>query len=425
MRNEQDIGSRLVHARVQLLLAQPFFGSLCLRLKLQPGAVATMATDGRRIVYSPEFALKLSPQELEAVLAHEVMHCALGHHCRRGTREPGMWNRAADLAINPLLVANGFRLPAGALIDAAYGGMSAEEIYAELKRKEGAAASPNESSAGSDSGSKGGGNPGNPKAGQTNLSSAAARSAGSAGKAEKLDPSAEGGFGEVLDAVADEGQRASEAEKAEQQRGWSVAAEQAQRAAAACGRTAAGVERTLKQTRVSRQDWRAILRDFISAQAPQDYRWSPPNRRYVSAGLYLPSVHKTGLGEIVVAIDTSGSIRGRELEQFVAEIAAIAEEAQPERIHVVCADAAIQTTREFAAGEPIRIEMRGGGGTDFRPVFAWVEEQGTAPACLIYLTDLRCHSFPEAASYPVLWVTNSKRRAPMGETIKMERDEGV
>lgn len=426
MRNERDIGSRLVHARVQLLLAQPFFGSLCLRLKLEPGAVPTMATDGRRIVYSPEFALKLSPQELEAVLAHEVMHCALGHHCRRGKREPGMWNRAADLAINPLLVANGFRLPAGALIDAAYSGMSAEEIYAELKRKEGAAASPNESSAGSDSGSKGGCNTGNPAADQTKLSSAAADSSGRAGKAEKLEPAApEGGFGEVLDAVGDDGQRAAEGEKAEQQREWRVAAEQAQRAAAACGRTAAGVERPLRETRGSRQDWRAILRDFISAQAPQDYRWSPPNRRYVSAGLYLPSVNKTGLGEIVVAIDTSGSIRGRELEQFVAEIAAIAEEAQPERIHVVCADAAVQTTQEFAAGEPIRVEVRGGGGTDFRPVFTWVEKQGIAPACLIYLTDLRCHSFPEAASYPVLWVTNSRRRAPMGETIKMEPDEAV
>ena len=426
MTAEKSVEARLLHARVQLLLAQPFFGSLCLRLKLEPGAVPTMATDGRRIVYSPEFALKLSPQELQAVLAHEVMHCALGHHCRRGKREPGMWNRAADLAINPLLAANGFRLPAGALIDAAYNGMSAEEIYAELKRKEGGGASPNETPVGSDSGSKGADSTGNPETGRGKLSSAAAASSARAAKADKVDrAAAEAGFGEVLDAVADDGQRASQGDKAEQQREWSVAAEQAQRAAAACGRTAAGVERPLKQTRVSRQDWRAILRDFISAQAPQDYRWSPPNRRHVSAGLYLPSVNRTGLGEMVVAIDTSGSIRGRELEQFVAELAAIAEEAQPERIHVVCADAAVQTTQEFAAGEPIRVEVRGGGGTDFRPVFAWVEEQGIAPACLIYLTDLRCHCFPDAAGYPVLWVTNSKRRAPVGETIRMESDEGA
>jgi len=99
------------------------------------GAVPTMATDGRRIVYDPAFVNSLQPAELEAVLAHEVLHCALGHHCRRGQRDPRLWNEAADLAINPLLVANGFSLPAGALIDPAFDNLSAEEIYARLVQR--------------------------------------------------------------------------------------------------------------------------------------------------------------------------------------------------------------------------------------------------------------------------------------------------
>ena len=70
--------------------------------------------------------------ELEAVLAHEVLHCALGHHCRRGGRDPQLWNEAADLAINPILIGNGFTLPAGALLDPAFNNLSAEEIYARL-----------------------------------------------------------------------------------------------------------------------------------------------------------------------------------------------------------------------------------------------------------------------------------------------------
>jgi predicted metal-dependent peptidase len=98
---------------------QPFFGTLCLRLKLIPGDLPTMATDGTRIVYNPAFVDHLKPAELEGTLAHEVMHCALGHQCRRGTRDQGLWNEAADLAINPILTANGFTLPAGALIDPA------------------------------------------------------------------------------------------------------------------------------------------------------------------------------------------------------------------------------------------------------------------------------------------------------------------
>ena len=55
-----------------------------------------MATDGRRIVYNPAFVEKLSPAELEGVLAHEIMHCALAHHCRRGERDTQLWNQATD-----------------------------------------------------------------------------------------------------------------------------------------------------------------------------------------------------------------------------------------------------------------------------------------------------------------------------------------
>ncbi len=77
---------KLTRSRVQLLLMQPFFGTLCLRLKLLPGDLPTMATYGSRIVYNPAFVDELKPAELEGTLAHEVMHCALGHQCRRGTR---------------------------------------------------------------------------------------------------------------------------------------------------------------------------------------------------------------------------------------------------------------------------------------------------------------------------------------------------
>lgn len=416
MREETDIRSRLVHARIQLLLSQPFFGSLCLRLKMEEGEVPTMATDGRRIVYNPEFAKQLSAAELEAVLAHEVMHCALAHHCRRGQRDSRLWNRAADLAINPLLIGNGFRLPTGALIDGAFSGMSAEEIYAELKRKEDG----DRGGSGEGAASSILGNGKSDPAPQAPRGTACDSSAVGVAAAETNATTGKGSFGEVVDAVDENGQRASGTEKLEQQREWSVAAEQAQRSAAAWGRKPAGVERQLKQSRSTTLDWRAILRDFISAQAPQDYRWSPPNPRYVAAGLYLPSVQKTGLGEIVVGIDTSGSVRSAELERFVAEISAIAEEVQPERVHVVCADAAVQAAYEFAAGEPITIEAVGGGGTDFRPIFRWVEEKGIAPACLIYLTDLRCRWFPTGVEYPVLWVTNSKREAPLGETVRVQ-----
>lgn len=201
---------------------------------------------------------------------------------------------------------------------------------------------------------------------------------------------------------------AEASEEIARQHEWAIAAEQALRVAKSCGSEPTGVERSLTESRESQQDWRAILRDFVAATAPKDYRWTPPNRRHIASGLYLPSIERQGVGKIVIAVDTSGSIGRLELEQFAAEISAIAEEVQPDVIHVVYCDAAVQSVQQFGALEPVLLEPKGGGGTDFRPVFNWVTENGIAPACFIYLTDLYCDSFPDVPGYPVLWVTDSR-----------------
>ena len=98
-------------------------------------------------------------------------------------------------------------------------------------------------------------------------------------------------------AVAEDGQPASQAELTRQTHEWAINAEQALRSAKACGHEPGGIERPLEQARQSERDWRAILRDFISTRHPSDYRWAPPNRRFISSGLYLPSVERRGVGE--------------------------------------------------------------------------------------------------------------------------------
>jgi predicted metal-dependent peptidase len=89
---------------------------------------------------------------------------------------------------------------------------------------------------------------------------------------------------------------------------------------------------------------------------------------------------------------------------------------------VVYCDAAVQSFQEFGPSKPIELEPKGGGGTDFRPVFEWVNENQIAPVCLIYLTDLCCHSYPAIPEYPVLWVTDSRRTAPFGQTVRIGAD---
>ena len=121
---------RLKQGRTKLLLDFPFFGVLILRLKdVETPSIDTMATDGVSLFYNPEFVAKLTPPELLGCLAHEVMHPALQHHTRRGTRSPKRWNIACDFAINPLIRDANLALPAGALYDPAFRNLSAERIY--------------------------------------------------------------------------------------------------------------------------------------------------------------------------------------------------------------------------------------------------------------------------------------------------------
>jgi predicted metal-dependent peptidase len=426
---------KLLKARIQLLLNQPFFGALALRLKLVQADIPTLATNGKVILYNPAFVDSLTPVELQGALAHEVLHCALGHHCRRGTRDRRVWNQAADYAINPIIIKNGLALPEGVLNDLQYTDLSAEEIYSRLLNNDSGGGSSTQSPQPNPSGSSQQQSAFQPATGPGGSSNGAPQPSPWTGNSQShgIDKGTGGddnnptpdpwSIGEVLDATDDSGDPASEAETARQKHEWNIAAEQAVRSSNMCGHQPADVDRRLRESRESKQDWRAILRDFVAATIPSDYRWSPPNRRFVASGLYLPSVHREGVGQIVIGVDTSGSIGDEELKQFAGEITAISDQAKPEAIHVVYCDAAVNGTQEFGPSEPVVLEAKGGGGTDFRPVFQWVEANGISPVCLIYLTDLCCYDYPSPPpSYPVLWVTDSRRIAPFGETVKITVD---
>ena len=92
------------NSRSQLILTQPFFGTLCLRLKpVEDETMETGATDGVHLFYNPVWFEKLQPLERIGFLAHEVMHVVLMHVGRRQERQPQKWNVACDYAENYLL----------------------------------------------------------------------------------------------------------------------------------------------------------------------------------------------------------------------------------------------------------------------------------------------------------------------------------
>ncbi|MCX8018078.1 MAG: hypothetical protein N2690_09310 [Rhodocyclaceae bacterium] len=125
-----DAEGKLAAARTRLILDQPFLGALALRLPLKAASwCRTTATDARTLYYNPRWIEGLSVAQTEFALAHEALHCALGHFARRGHRVQRKWDLACDFAINPLLVDEGLTPPAEAVVPDVYRGMAAEEIY--------------------------------------------------------------------------------------------------------------------------------------------------------------------------------------------------------------------------------------------------------------------------------------------------------
>jgi predicted metal-dependent peptidase len=120
----------------------------------------------------------------------------------------------------------------------------------------------------------------------------------------------------------------------------------------------------------------------------------------------------------VIGVDTSGSISQDILSAFAKEINTIMGDAEPDLIHIVYCDAAVHRVDTYNRGDTIEIKPVGGGGTDFSPVFRWVEENGVNPMCLIYFTDLM-GSFPGKPDYPVIWAATMDGNIPWGEKIQL------
>lgn len=379
-KTEEAARKAITAARVKLVLGKDatsaFFATLALRLRAEADwSCQTAATDGRRLIYGPEFVVSLPADQLLGLVAHEVMHCALAHMARRGARDPRRYNIAADLSLNPILRDAGFTLPPGGLFPGAGqyrdlpSGLSAEEYYALLPRDD-------------DSGGQG------------------------------EDP---GGCGAVRDAGDDADQQTQAAD-------WQVAVAQAKAAAQQRGKLPASIARTVEQLLQPTVDWRDVLREFLSRAltARDDYSWSAPNRRYIAQGIYLPSLRSEALGEVVIAVDTSGSISADTLAAFAGELNGILE-CQPCRVSVVYCDAAVQRVQEWEPIDgPLTLDAVGGGGTSHRPVWEWLRTSGADPAAVVCLTDGET-DFGDEPGVPVLWALTpgSSARPPFGSVLRI------
>jgi predicted metal-dependent peptidase len=320
-----------------------------------------------------------------------------------GKREARRWNVACDYAINPTLLSAGFKLPGEPLFDQKFVGLSAEEIYAQLpveKSDEDASGGGESDPAGQSTGSK------SPQSGLNRPSDEEFERGAELIERTKQDP---GGCGSVIP-IKDK------KEAKEQEQKWAAAVSQA--ASMTAGTMSDGLSRLVKKSLAAPLPWYVLLRDLVEKTARNDYDWTRPSRRHIHRGFILPSLISEELPEVIIAVDTSGSIDEKALSRFAEEASAVLG-AYDTTVRVVYCDTKVRGEQIFTKADmPMELKPVGGGGTRFSPVFSWVEQQGHTPACLIYFTDLY-GTFPVAEPvYPVMWVTETKnRKAPWGETV--------
>ncbi len=439
-RAHRESAERVSRCVTALLREQPFFGSLALRLPVRADASReTLASDGCEIRYAPQWVAETDAHLIETAIARVVLACALKHHTRRGERDPDRWQRASQLVTHGLLRDAGFTLPPDA---EAWDGISVEQAYDRLPEPDpdGSDDQGNLSPGGGDAGA-GTDNDGSSvddHDGDTvdtadGADSGVDRNKSDQGQASGSDaPSScdPAGTGEVMDAPAgdadgeDSDDGPSARDIAAEEQAWDEAMHQAASLAKVEGRMPGAVEETVRGAHASTVDWRTLLRRYMTDAAKRDYSWSVPNRRFIDSGLYLPSIRSEGIDTIAVIIDTSGSLDPHTLAAFWSEVREVATEIEPERVILLQVDTAVRDAAEYAAGElPDEIVVRGRGGTDFRPGFAWLEEHDIRPGVCLYLTDMECSRYPEAEpAFDVLWVNHGAppgdwNREPWGERI--------
>lgn len=376
--------TKLTRARATLIINQPFFGTLALRLGMQMrpaawfiahGVPPTMAVDGRSMYYAEGFVNELPIDELRTVIAHEVGHCVFEHMSRRNGRDPRRWNVAGDYVINEMLANVGFPIPkCGIQPNPAFKGMTTDQVYNLL---------PNEEK------SKG---------------------PGSNDHCFDGDPD-EGG---------ENGENGKNSDVEAQANDWKIATIQAANAAKAQGKLPANLERFIDEMTNPKVDWRAQLWHLATERFNDDYSWVRPNRRLAGQGIFMPGLYSEALGVMCVVIDTSGSIDQSTLNAFASEILAIRAHARPRKLIAMYCDAKVNHVDEFLPEDSPEFKMYGGGGTDFRPPFAWLEERGIEPVSLVYLTDMYGSFPPEPPPYPVIWCATSSVVGPFGQTLRIE-----
>jgi predicted metal-dependent peptidase len=383
----------------------------------------TAYTDGFNKKYSRSFvqSIKSEPQ-LRGLILHENLHVALkqvAHGKAMFKENPKLANIAADFVVNDVIVhIDGktpmgeklVELPEGGLFDPMFHNWSMREVYDFLKKE---CDKPKRGSGSGDGGGGDGGSGDEAGDGEININ-------GKSYKAETLDEHDFTGEGSGKEMSADEiNDAVNKIDKALREGGILA------------GRLGVKVPRVINDMLTPKVDWREVLREFVSSAmaGKSEFTWRRLNKRQLANDYYLPSVEDETVGEIVVAIDTSGSIGSTELTEFASELASICDVVTPERVRVLWWDTKVHGEQVFEGNYTNiagLLKPEGGGGTRVSCVSEWLSNNPKVNAeCVIVFTDGYVENDPVwEVSKPTLWVVTANKSfcAPTGRKVTMERD---
>lgn len=405
----KPIMTKLAAARTRLIMERPFLGSLVMHLPLKEAGewCRTTATDAQAFYFNPDFVANLSLAQTQFILAHEALHCAMGHTHRRNHRVKKRWDVACDHAVNLMLIGEGLKPPLhGILANQDYMTLSAEEIYPMIledtpeesfdehlfddNQDQGSSSDPNEHS--DEQQGKGQGQQGQSEADEQD----------SSGSPTPNKP-----------------QELSQAEREALNEQWKNRLAAAAQAARQAGKLSQSMLRWVDGLLAPNLPWRALLARYFAINQRDDYSWRRPSRREGAA--ILPRLSSEGL-DVIAAIDTSGSISDDELREFISELDALKAQIRARVTLIACDNKlAEQGPWEFEPWDAMDLphDIEGGGGTDFRPVFDWVKTENLSPNLLVYFTDAE-GDFPKLApNYPVIWLVKGKGDVPWGERVQL------
>ena len=362
---DEEVKEMIVSSRVRLLIRHPFFGTLATRLKMVEAEwCPTAATDGRHFYYNSDFFRTLTPEEIDFVVGHEVMHCVY-EHCgefgrlmdkKEEDRDMKLWNIAADYKVNQALVESGVgTMPKQALHDRKYYRSYTEEIYEHLKQ----------SGEGDD---------------KQTLDQHMFGDGDGKGEGEGNDPT---------------GRKAPI--KVSPQEAQAIKDQMKQAVLQAAQSTDAGtlpgdIKRIISGMTNPKMDWRELLNISIQSLLKSDFTFMRQSRKSQSMGVYLPGSKNEDKIDVAIGLDVSGSISSSMIEEFLGEVHGIMQQFQDFKIRIWTFDTQVNKEgyKEFDpynADELKEYEIVGGGGTDFECNYNFMKENDITPDKFIMFTD--------------------------------------